>query len=82
MTAGKCDVKASYWASQHIYGYFLRNGVRVYEMLNRELHAKTATVDNMFAGVGSYNLDYLSYGRLLGSKKKTKKKNARNAKKF
>jgi cardiolipin synthase A/B len=65
MTAGKSDVRASYWATQHIYGFFLRNGVRVYEMVNRELHAKTATVDNMFAGVGSYNLDYLSYGHLL-----------------
>lgn len=65
LTAGKTDVRASYWATQHIYGVFLRNGVRVYELLERELHAKTATVDNMFAGVGSYNLDYLSSGHLL-----------------
>lgn len=61
LTAGKCDVPAITWAATHVYGYFLKHGVRVYEMKDRELHAKTATVDGMFACVGSYNLDYLSY---------------------
>lgn len=61
LTAGKSDIYLITSASAHIYGLFLRNGVRVYELQNKELHAKTITSDGAVAMVGSYNLDNLSY---------------------
>ena len=61
LTAGKSDIYLITSASAHIYGLFLRNGVRVYELQSQELHAKTVTSDGAVAMVGSYNLDNLSY---------------------
>jgi cardiolipin synthase len=61
LTAGKSDIAFITSASAHIYGLFLRHGVRIYELQNQELHAKTVTSDGGVAMVGSYNLDNLSY---------------------
>jgi phosphatidylserine/phosphatidylglycerophosphate/cardiolipin synthase-like enzyme len=61
LTAGKSDIAFITSASAHIYGLFLRAGVRVYELQSQELHAKTVTSDGAVAMVGSYNLDNLSY---------------------
>jgi len=61
LTAGKSDIYLITSASAHVYGIFLRNGVRVYELQSQELHAKTVTSDGAVAMVGSYNLDNLSY---------------------
>lgn len=61
LTAGKSDIYLITSASAHIYGIFLRHGVRVYELQSQELHAKTVTSDGAVAMVGSYNLDNLSY---------------------
>jgi cardiolipin synthase len=44
-------------ASQLLYGYLVRAGVRVYEYGERPLHAKVAVVDDRWATVGSSNLD-------------------------
>jgi cardiolipin synthase A/B len=65
LTAGLSDVPLVRRASQHLYGRLLKRGVRVYEMFGRTLHAKTATIDGVYAAVGSFNLDYWSYRRLL-----------------
>lgn len=65
LTAGVSDVPAVTMASRHLYGKLLRAGVRLYEMQERTLHAKTATVDGVFASVGSFNLDAISYRRNL-----------------
>lgn len=65
LTAGRSDVPLVAAASQHVYGRLLRAGVRVYEMQERTLHAKTATIDGLYATVGSFNLDRWSDRRLL-----------------
>ena len=62
LTSGRhLDVPWSRWASLHVYYLFLQQGIRVYELSNaRMLHAKTATIDGVYATVGSFNLDRLS----------------------
>jgi cardiolipin synthase len=44
-------------ASELLYGYLMRAGVRVYLYDERPLHAKVAVVDDSWATVGSSNLD-------------------------
>ncbi|MEW6071620.1 MAG: phospholipase D-like domain-containing protein [Planctomycetota bacterium] len=65
LTAGKSDVPVVRRASRHLYGRLLRHGVRIFEMRERTLHAKTATIDGVYAAVGSFNLDHWSYRRNL-----------------
>ncbi len=65
LTAGRSDVPLVRLASQHLYGRLLRAGVRIFELENRVLHAKTVTVDGVYASVGSFNLDYWSDRRNL-----------------
>ena len=65
LIAGKCDVPVVNIAAKHIYGLFLRKGVKIYEMVDKELHAKSATIDGVHAIVGSFNLDRLSWRHLL-----------------
>ena len=47
-------------ASRHIYSYFLKYGIKIYEMKNYALHAKMANIDDLYGYVGSFNLDLLS----------------------
>jgi cardiolipin synthase len=49
-------------ASELLYGYLLRAGVRVHEYGERPLHAKVAVIDDHWATVGSSNLDPTSLG--------------------
>lgn len=44
-------------ATQLLYAYLMRAGVRVHEYGERPLHAKVAVVDDYWATVGSSNLD-------------------------
>jgi len=45
LTAGRSDVPLVHLASQHLYGRLLRAGVRIFELQERVLHAKTVTVE-------------------------------------
>lgn len=65
LTAGRSDVPIVRLASQHLYGHLLRAGVRIFELEARVLHAKTVTIDGVYASVGSFNLDYWSDRRNL-----------------
>ncbi|KNC52597.1 phospholipase D [Thecamonas trahens ATCC 50062] len=65
LTAGKTDVPLYRMAAIHVYDIFLRNGIRIYELGDKALHAKTMTIDSMYASVGSFNLDLLSSHRNL-----------------
>ena len=65
LTAGLSDVPLMRLASQCVYGQFLTAGIRVYEMFEKNLHAKTATIDGIYGTVGSYNLDHWSARRNL-----------------
>jgi cardiolipin synthase A/B len=65
LTAGLSDVPLMKMASQCVYGQFLKAGIRVYEMFDKILHAKTVTIDGVYGSVGSYNLDHWSARRNL-----------------
>lgn len=60
MLPGHSDSWLTYYAGRSFYGYLLAAGVRIYERKNRILHAKSATVDGVWATVGSTNLDWRS----------------------
>jgi cardiolipin synthase len=65
LTAGVSDVPIARAASQHIYGQFLHHGVRIFEMFDATLHAKTMVIDGLYSTVGSFNLDQFSDKRNL-----------------
>ncbi len=54
---GRPDLAWVQRASELLYGYLMRAGVRVYLYRERPLHAKVAVVDDRWATVGSSNLD-------------------------
>lgn len=51
------DMPWAQGASELLYAYLIRAGVRVYEYSERPLHGKVAVVDDDWATVGSSNLD-------------------------
>ncbi len=65
LCAGLSDVPLMRRASQHVYGQLIKAGIRVFEMFEKNLHAKTATIDGVYGSVGSYNLDHWSARRNL-----------------
>lgn len=56
----RCDSPMILYATHHLVGPMLRWGVKIYEWQGPMMHAKTAVIDDHWATVGSYNLDYLS----------------------
>ena len=65
LTAGVCDVPIVHLAAQHVYAHLLRHGVRIFELYDSTLHAKTAAIDGVYSTVGSFNLDIWSHKRNL-----------------
>ena len=57
VTAGRTDNHRARAAKRHVYGELLHNGVQIYEMHDRMLHAKHLVIDECFSLVGSYNMD-------------------------
>jgi len=57
---GHSDSWLAYYAGRSYYDDLLKAGVRIHERKNRILHAKSATVDGVWATVGSTNLDWRS----------------------
>ena len=47
-------------ATRAFYRYFLENGVEIYEYDSSEMHAKAAVIDEVWATVGSSNIDPFS----------------------
>lgn len=62
---GQADVPIVRWGSQHIYAYFLRQGVRIYELQSQTLHSKLVTIDHVYSSIGSFNFDRWSNSRNL-----------------
>jgi cardiolipin synthase len=56
----RSDPPVAGWATRAAYAHLLSAGVRVYEYLPRQLHAKTSVIDAAWSIVGSANLDYRS----------------------
>lgn len=52
-------------ASEFLYTYFLKNGVEIYLWKKSILHGKLATIDENWATIGSFNLNYTSYQQNL-----------------
>ncbi|MEX2177229.1 MAG: phospholipase D-like domain-containing protein [Gemmatimonadaceae bacterium] len=58
LTAGNdTDVRTTRYAGRYHYEKLLRAGVRIYEYQAAMMHAKTMTVDGLWATVGSMNFD-------------------------
>ncbi len=59
------DVPVFKRATNFLYGFILRNNIKIYEYLPSNLHAKVATVDGIWSTIGSYNMNHLSdYGSI------------------
>jgi cardiolipin synthase A/B len=62
---GISDVPFARQATSYLYSSFLKRNIELYEWHNSVLHGKVALVDNAWATVGSFNLNYLSsYGSI------------------
>ena len=57
---GEPDMPIVRKAAQMLYEHLQRDGVKVHEYIRRPLHGKVAVVDDLWATVGSSNLDPLS----------------------
>jgi cardiolipin synthase A/B len=63
--AAESDAPVFRRATNFLYGFILRNNIRIYEYLPSNLHAKVATVDGTWCTIGSYNMNHLSdYGSI------------------
>jgi cardiolipin synthase len=51
------DVRTTLWAGRHRYAELLAGGVRIYEWLPSNMHAKTIVVDGVWVSIGSLNFD-------------------------
>jgi cardiolipin synthase len=57
---GQPDMPWVRLCSQMLYGYLMREGVKIYEYKQRAFHGKLAVADDRWVTVGSSNLDPLS----------------------
>ena len=55
------DLTLVQFAVESLFDALVREGVEVYALPGRVLHAKTAVIDDAFATIGSYNLDERSW---------------------
>ncbi len=61
LVPGVSDVPVVQYASQRLYGWLMRQGIRLYEWQGSVLHSKTAVIDGRWSTVGTYNLDQRSW---------------------
>lgn len=59
--AGKQENSLAYYAGHASFRSMLAQGVKIYQLQNSVLHAKTAVVDAMWSTVGSTNIDSRSF---------------------
>ncbi len=59
--AGRSDVRSVRLAEQYLYDFYLRHGIHVYEWTDSVMHGKAMIVDDTWATIGSYNLNFLSH---------------------
>lgn len=61
LVPAQSDVPAAQFASEKLYEILLKKGVKVYRYGAGILHAKSASADDTWCTIGSYNLDYRSW---------------------
>jgi cardiolipin synthase len=59
--AGKSDISSVRLAENYLYDFYIRNNIELYEWQNSVMHGKAMIVDNTWATIGSYNLNFLSH---------------------
>lgn len=65
LLGGVSDVQSVKRASNYLYGWLIRNGIKIYEWKPSVLHGKIAMVDGKWVTIGSYNINFLSdYGSI------------------
>ena len=57
---GRVEYRLLHYATQALYGKLLNSGVRIFEYQRSFLHAKVAVIDDVWATVGSSNIDPFS----------------------
>lgn len=57
------DVPIVQFAVESLFDSLIKNGIEVFALPNRVMHAKTAIIDDQFATIGSYNLDERSWAK-------------------
>jgi cardiolipin synthase len=63
--SGDTDVWWMKYAAMHLYRYFLKSKIELYEWRLSVLHGKAMLIDDEWCTIGSFNLNYLSiYGSL------------------
>ena len=63
LVPGKIDEPLVSLATRADYSELLQSGVQIYEWQGKMIHAKTATIDDVWSTVGSMNLDWWSIAR-------------------
>ncbi len=62
---GRTDVPIMRFAGSHLYRFFLKNDIEIFEWNHSVLHAKVMLIDDDWFTLGSFNLNYLStYGSI------------------
>jgi cardiolipin synthase len=56
----KSDVPVVKYASDYLYGWMLKNRIRIFEASHAMVHGKVAIVDETWSTIGSYNQNHLS----------------------
>lgn len=62
---GKSDVYFIRHAERYLYGFLLKNGIRILEWPNSMMHGKATIIDDNWATIGSYNINDLSHYRSI-----------------
>jgi len=58
--AGASDVKVAKYAERHMYRWYFRNKIEIYEYQKNILHAKITVADDNWVTIGSYNVNNIS----------------------
>ncbi len=61
MVSKKSDSSYVDWASKSYYEELMNSGLRIYELQDQFIHAKTMVVDDFISVVGSANMDFRSF---------------------
>lgn len=61
LMAGRSDISSARLAENFLYDFYIRHNIEIYEWEDSVMHGKAMIVDDTWATIGSYNLNYLSH---------------------